>query len=687
MGKRNHLFVFLFLSICILPSVLSANSPVVLQEDKQQYLLGLHLDILEDTDKKWTITEITSPEISSKFVPSRQEKPNFGFTDSAYWVRFHLKNEAEARMKWLLLFSYAHMDHISLYRPTPSGKHTQKKAGDLLPFSHKEIKHRYFLFNLPITKNRTHTYFLRIESKGPVQVPLYVLSQEAFLQQDRKEQIVLGLYFGLITALILYNLFLFFSIKEWSYLLYVISMAVIATAQMSYNGLAFEYVWPHSPWWTNRSVQFFMCASSFGAVWFTLSFLPTKKNTPKLHGILLFLMGISLLGMVLAVFADYSVSMPLAMLLVVVFGIVLTVAGIVFQRKGYRPVRYYLIAWSMYSCGIVLIVFRTVGILPNVFFTEYGVQIGSVLAVILLSLALADQINILGMEKKQIQASARKDLQSKVREKTTELNEKYDELEAAVDQIVKSIQYGEMIQRSLLPDQNSVAAHLKDHFVIWEPKDIVGGDIYLFEFFEDGFLVGIVDCSGHGVPGAFMTMIASSSLKTILKNCPHDNPAGLLGELNIVVAASLSRNGETSLSSDGMDAGICFVNTSKRTLTFAGARIPLVYIANGQLYVVKGNRQGIGYEDSALGFRFKNHEIPIKANTSVYLATNSIAGRTNDDGGFSFGRDRLLTLLEQNHLKTFGEQKEIILDTLREYEKKETRNDDITVIGFGFDKF
>jgi len=163
------------------------------------------------------------------------------------------------------------------------------------------------------------------------------------------------------------------------------------------------------------------------------------------------------------------------------------------------------------------------------------------------------------------------DRTKEIQEKNTQLQSTLKQVEEANNQIMESIQYAKRIQHSLLPSKAEGKKYLPEHFVIWKPRDIVGGDIFATHSFKDGYTIVVIDCTGHGVPGAFMTMIASSCLRSILydEGCYND-PAEILKKLNVLVKTNLKQDREDALSDDGMDAAICFVSTTEKKLTFSG---------------------------------------------------------------------------------------------------------------------
>ena len=303
------------------------------------------------------------------------------------------------------------------------------------------------------------------------------------------------------------------------------------------------------------------------------------------------------------------------------------------------------------------------------------------------------------LEKKQELARY---LEQKVEERTRELNKTLEKVEEANTKIMDSIQYAKMIQDSLLPNPDEVANYLPDNFFIWMPRDIVGGDIFFADFFDDsargsgrGFVVAVMDCTGHGVPGAFMTMIASSGLRRIITDEGCRDPADALKRLNFIVKTSLQQDTKYALSDDGLDAAICFVHFSQsrtegtgnksQIITFAGAKLSLVYIHNGELHAIKGDKQSLGYKPSRrsnIDFCFTKHVIPIKKGMTFYMYTDGFVDQLGGQREMPFGTRRLRNTLKENVHLPFDKQKEILLKAFEEHKGEHERQDDVTVIGF-----
>ena len=277
--------------------------------------------------------------------------------------------------------------------------------------------------------------------------------------------------------------------------------------------------------------------------------------------------------------------------------------------------------------------------------------------------------------------------------KNSRLNETLEKVEEANEKIMDSIRYAKVIQTALLPNLDGSNIYLPNSFVIWIPKDVVGGDIFFKDAFDEldscGFVLAVIDCTGHGVPGAFMTMIASSALRRIIKDQGCYNPAEILKELNFIVKTSLQQDKKTTLSNDGLDAAICFVSERKNDkdsllLTFAGARLPLYYVHNGEVNIIKGDRESIGYKKSDPDFDFTNHPLKVEPGMSFYMSTDGFVDQLGGKKNRRFGTTRFKHLLHSSYMKSFEEQREMFLSTFEDYRGENERQDDVTVVGFSF---
>jgi len=280
-------------------------------------------------------------------------------------------------------------------------------------------------------------------------------------------------------------------------------------------------------------------------------------------------------------------------------------------------------------------------------------------------------------------------LEQKVTERTLELQENNKKLDIALkkqeilnENILDSIQYAKLIQNSILPSIDTIKENLPDSCCYWHPKDIVGGDIYFFEKIDDKLVFAIIDCTGHGVPGAFMTMIAATSIKTIISSKQLNSPGKILSQLNSLVKKSLRQDEKNSQSDDGLDMGICIIDKKSNTLHFSGAKTALFYTENDEVLIIKGDKESIGYKGETMSYIFTDHRVHYHENTHFYLTTDGMLDQKGGEKGLPFGKRRFFkTLMEVQHLP-LEQQKTEIFNYFDAYADGFDHQDDITFIGF-----
>jgi len=280
---------------------------------------------------------------------------------------------------------------------------------------------------------------------------------------------------------------------------------------------------------------------------------------------------------------------------------------------------------------------------------------------------------------------------SKRKKAEASLNQAMDALQISHKKISDSIQYASLIQHAILPDVEILEQNFSDCLVIWEPKDVVGGDIFLIEELGNGYeyLIIVVDCTGHGVPGAFMTMLVKAIEQTILSEFSQDSkevhPSEILQIFNRSIRTLLRQDSDSAQSNAGFDGGVLYINKQTNKIRFSGAETPLFYFdKEAGLKMIKGDRHGIGYCKSDPNFVFTEHELEIGNLDSLFITTDGYLDQNGGEKEFPFGKKRFQEILKENNSKTMNEQKEILINELSQWQQNHERNDDVTVIGIKF---
>ena len=264
----------------------------------------------------------------------------------------------------------------------------------------------------------------------------------------------------------------------------------------------------------------------------------------------------------------------------------------------------------------------------------------------------------------------------------TERKEAENQLKDAFNVISSSIDYASRIQRSVLPDDTLFSSLLTDHFVLWKPRDVVGGDIYWSRMWGDGFLIILGDCTGHGVPGAFMTLIATGALDNAISDVPGGQVADLMQRLHQLVQVTLGQHGEGAEADDGMELGMCYFGPEMDNLIFVGARFELYLVENGTVSIIKGNKNGIGYHGISHTQEYDEHEIVNLSGKSFYMTSDGLIDQVGGERRRMYGKKRFRELLLSLQDKPIADQKMAIYKELLDYQGDENRRDDVAVIGF-----
>ena len=290
---------------------------------------------------------------------------------------------------------------------------------------------------------------------------------------------------------------------------------------------------------------------------------------------------------------------------------------------------------------------------------------------------LAAAATVFGFYQWRMQASRvyQHRLESDIAARTAELEDAYNVISGSID-------YATHIQRSILPHSDSFSTMFDDHFVIWEPRDRVGGDMYWNRRWGDGVLIILADCTGHGVPGAFMSLIASGALDRAQEEVPAGEVGTLVQRMHQLVQLTLGQYSEGGATDDGLELGACYLDADLTRMTFAGARFSLFKFDGTEVEEIKGDKKGIGYRGVSYEQGFTDRVIELCPGLSFYLTSDGFIEQVGGEKRRMFGKKRFKALLVSVDGLPFHEQKRQIAKVFRDYQGDEVRRDDVSVIGF-----
>ncbi|MEI6874005.1 MAG: SpoIIE family protein phosphatase [Spirochaetota bacterium] len=276
-------------------------------------------------------------------------------------------------------------------------------------------------------------------------------------------------------------------------------------------------------------------------------------------------------------------------------------------------------------------------------------------------------------------------LEGSVAERTRELAEANRALTETQGRLLDSIQYGRLIQNSILPAAADLETHLGDFFLLQRPLDTVGGDFCFFRPLPAGFCVAVIDCTGHGVPGAFMTMMVNALLGQILETRSGAGPASMLERLDRLVLATLRSETETAHLHNGLDIALCVVDAGARTLAFAGAGLPLFVSEGGTLREVRGSPTHLGFSGPKGKKPITERLLAMAPGARYYLLTDGVLDLPGGERGFGFGRRGVLDLLGSLSGHSLEAQAGIIEEALDRHRGMAGPIDDLLLFGFSLE--
>ncbi|MDC0254191.1 sensor histidine kinase [Bacteriovoracales bacterium] len=428
--RKSSFYLELFILFCFQFSLPSwgDHNPLVLNNEKQFFQLGPHLDILEDKSSKLVINEV---ENLKNFKPNKKMVANFGFSKSAFWAKFRVENKSNQKT-WFLSFNNYQQNDVRFYQKSEKGW-KEKRSGDFQPFSNRDVKAKPMVFS--IKPGSSSLYFIRV--KGVIsRISLSLSTPSYFVGEQTREDYILGMFFGLLITMAIYNLFIFISTKNESYLLYVAYVVFIGLVFANIQGYSQRYLFKDFPWMNNNGYIIFVGFAGVFVILFTSSFLELKEKVPRLY----ILMMVFVFTNILLIIFSFTIPVKFSVLYMNINLLLYTpfifLCGFLRTRMNYRPSRYFLAGFGVLIFSIIVNTLMIFKIIPSVnFFRQYGVLLGNAFELILISMGLADRFNLIqekALEKekeaKEIQQHHAVTLKKEVEIRTFELSQKNEQL-------------------------------------------------------------------------------------------------------------------------------------------------------------------------------------------------------------------------------------------------------------------
>jgi two-component system, sensor histidine kinase LadS len=443
--KRALLFLFLFFSLSVL-----AQKPVEVDDhiDERNFMPN-ELMYFTDMNDSINFEQISSLPFAHQFQQHTNYQNKDFVPNAAYWVRLPIHHVTTTQKVWLLEFYDQTIDKIDAYIPQQNGSYQLVKLGDEQSFTNRLFRHKNFEIILDMKKDTTMFYYFKLQSHEFADIRIAFRSTNRFIYYALNEYFLFGIFYGMILIISLYNFLTYLAIREVKFIYYIFYILSVALYAMSLDGIGFQYVWPNAPILNKYATGITLYSLILWSLIFTKGFLNTRVNAPKLDKIFRWMI---LLRTALFAFALFFYPALLSQRTIEIIPLSLIFfAAIRVWNNGYRPARFFVIAYGILFFGFFLRALVYFNVLPFTTLSHYSLHFSFMFEMLFLTLALGDRIRILkdnrdrAMRKIiiqheaniQLQGKVNRELEQKVDERTIELNKKNAELEESNYKLIK----------------------------------------------------------------------------------------------------------------------------------------------------------------------------------------------------------------------------------------------------------
>ncbi len=674
------------------------------------------------------------------------------FSYPCAWLKIKTVNRISENRTYLVnLPEMEGTDSVNFFLPHPSGGIVEKRSGILIPVDDRDFVYKgWHAATVPLIKGAEQTFYIRWKAESGIEGPvMHFIAEETIVQHDRIERMVLFALLGMMTIISCFFLILYFALRDRQYIcfsLYILSFAGFLFVSEGYLG---EFLWKENVFESLliSSIQPFTL--SLVTIFFLLFGISYLELRQKLSGwywsvvVLLGLVGVRIVIMLLGSVFNFQIGGLFEDVVLIVWAfsvaiipLFLLILPAIFRiRAGFKPAWYFLIANAvLIPLAIITIDSSSFSLTAHTLNNSVlfrilrvsGVYIAAILQILIFSIGIARKMRLDEQEKKiaqkrifdqlkeneKLKDKVNRELEQKVQERTREISEQKEEIESQRDEIeaqrdmvfaqkkeiTDSISYAQRIQTAILPHKTYLDRVFPEYFVLYKPRDIVSGDFYWIKEVDSTIVIVAADCTGHGVPGAFMSMLGITLLNELLGEGRIDKPDEILGQLRTKVKAMLVQEGTIRDQKDGMDMAIAVIDREKRELQFAGAYNPLYLIrdkeqltgnepvsgtsvkgASALLFELKGDRQPIGIHWEKTNFT--NLVVRLKENDSVYVFSDGFVDQYGGDHRKKFKTRKFKELLLSVQTESMKKQKQLIEETFEMWRGNIEQIDDVCVIG------
>ena len=464
LGLYLKVFTFWLPALLMATFVQAQTSPVTPNSDIPKLAIsvqtpglvevGLQMQVLVDSSKPLTFDQVTDS--STAWQSIRRASPNFGFTNDAHWFRFQIDNLTGHNLTRLIELPIPFIDEMQFYHVVGEQLQTTYRLGDEKPFAERIVKHQNFIMPVQLVSGLNKIY-IRLASTGTIEAPFLIWDPEKFHEANRDGNLSQGVLIGILSVMVVFNLFVFVATRDISYLFYILFVASYLLFHLTLTGFNFAYIWPNSVRWNSIAISTFIASTGLFACLFTNSFLQLKEfSRPAWAWVSFLAAGCGVLT-VLTFILPYSLTVRLGAALTMPVALTALVLGYWRWWRGAGFARFYCLAWTSVLVGVSILNANKLGFIESNSWTNNAPLVGIILLVVLLSFTLVDRMNhdralrvsaqstALAHERKaraaqdaliSLKEESNRQLEQRVKSRTGELNQTLDQLQTANDRLL-----------------------------------------------------------------------------------------------------------------------------------------------------------------------------------------------------------------------------------------------------------
>ena len=731
------LWLLVILHLFVSSHVLAQEEYTISGELQNTYSLGEHIKLLPNHNNHLDIEDILkeSQQINFTFDTTLCHEVN------SYWINLSITNQLENNINWHLTIFPKQYNEV--YAVSGTDITLIAINGEYVKNSESCFPSNPSVIPIKLPTNKLFTFYIRVNTEIYQEFKPWVTIELKPEEQEMKAYtlnwIQLALLVGILCSLGFYIFFQFMLFRDKTFLYFFLAFFAMAVYLVMYERVG--YAITRSDFFTRFTANYVALFCTFTYIGFSKYFLDPDKKFPKWHMLFRILQISYIIPLTLIILIDLGYFWnftPYVHSIHIIAFIFMLAFAIRTYGKGHSLAGYYLWANTIFFTFLCLFIYYVIkkpvdgSIMTKIL--KASLKIGSIGQVLLFTMALSNRFGQLNrrmveakleseqIEKKQllniqeITERTNLELEQKVLERITEISEQKEELEAqannietayreisqqkdiiekAHSQITDSLYYASVIQRAVLPCNDTINESFKEHFIIYWPRDIVSGDFYWHTKQQNRKFFAVADCTGHGVPGAFMSMLGISLLNEIIKRDHVINPAKILNKVRDNLINALLQDEEDAEIRDGMEIGLCRIepnNIGTYTLCYAGSHTPCYIIKKSSATVTLSSRtELIDQQDGFTLYALKPDNIPVgkhfkegdftgncidvEPGDMVYLTTDGLTDQIGGPNNKKFSAKRFQHIIKNIHTLNAAEQKDEIENEVLQWLNEPDLND------------